>query len=312
MDDWEISYFDGAVVTDITQKLKLHAALNEALNKKSIYICNLNVIRLPSSQISDGILLIGDYNDNGTLQGVIHISQLHDFDQINRAFLNSKWFSDNVSHGMRHVHLPIYVGSVENRTFSYSKFCHPLSSGLLWALQKRVIRPYVLDWLTNFSSNTKEAEFASTSKYLNFFVGKKGLSENFMKYVDVSMSSLSNGSWNPVHIPDHNDLWKGNVLLESLVDFSRFKVIDWGAANPKGYGVHDLLTFSLSFGVNHKSLKKYLNVYSKNLGVSHDVLIFQYIASAGYLGVNINNFPYVRYCNKINREFNFLLKSLAL
>ena len=312
MEDWELSYFDGFLVSDIIEKLESHLDFKEGLVERGVALCNLSTIRLPSSRITDGVLLIGDYNKNGFLQGVIHVSQLHDSDQINCAFLNSKWFSDNVDGGVRHVHVPIYIGLVENRTFTYSTFCYPMSSGPLWPLQKRLIRPFVLGWLTNFSVKRNEAEFVSTMKYLNFFKGKNGLSDKFMNYMELSKECLLNGSWTPVVIPDHNDLWKGNILLESLVDFSKFKVIDWGAANPKGYGVHDLLTFSLSFGVSHNHLQKYLNRYAKNLDVSKQVLIFQYIASVGCLGVNINNFPYARFCKKVNNEFDFLMKSLAI
>ena len=311
--DLHVNEFDSMIIADYINYILKDDSFVEAVKNINIDVESIKLFRLPSSRVKDGVLLLCSYNHIGNINGIFHVAQLYDSDQVSRSCISAGLFSERISSSVidQHVLLPFYVGRVFERSYSFSKFMHPLSSGKIWFVQKRYLSDHVLTWLVSFSSlPIMYADCDSVYKNLDFFNGKKGFIGLLNQYVVGAKESLKNGSWQPVNLPDHNDLWKGNILVDSTFS-SNFQVIDWAAANVNGYGVHDLVTFSLSFGVSARKLNRYLKVYKNRLGMSSDMIIYQYLSSLGFLGRNMNNFPYVRYLQKINIELSFLIKALV-
>lgn len=311
--DRALSPFDSIKLYDILKFISNDELLLHALNVNGVRLNKLGLLRMPSQNVSDSTLLLGNYNDSGHLVGVLHISQIYDPCQVARSCNNARMIYDVIPEPFnKHVLCPLYIGEIYGRSFSYTEYVHPLSSNFYWSLQKRLMQRPVLSWLcllANYSSFHED--FDCVMENLYFFKGKNNFANEFSELVGESKKFLDNGKWKPLCIPDHNDLWRGNILMDkSKYYFNSFKIIDWGAANIQGYGVHDLLTFSLSFGVSDKALAPYLKHYMVSLNLDKKTLLFQYLAGMGYLGRNINNFPYQRYCVKVNNEFEFLVNAL--
>lgn len=315
VNDLSINTFDSIIIDDFIKVIYDDNSLFFELNERGIVIDNISVHRLPSSRVTDGVLLLASHDVAGKINGIFHISKLYDSDQVYRASLNAKMFSERLSEALisKHVFLPIHIGNIYGRSYSFSDYMYPLSSGKLWFFQKRYLASTVLEWLVSFAS--LPVSFCNREivyKNLSFFDGKKGFIDSLSIFLSEAKNALECERWKPIHLPDHNDLWKGNFLVNSSKFSLDFKVIDWAAANVNGYGVHDLVTFSLSFGVSPDKLNRFLKIYQNKLGVSSDIILFQYLSSIGYLGRNMNNFPYVRYLEKVNKELSFLMKSLNI
>lgn len=309
-----LSQYDDLIVSEAIALILKNDELRESLRINSIYLNDLQVLRMPSTRVTDSVLLLGNYNQHNKLIGIIHLSQKYDplqvFNSCNNAYsINSKISSVAESH----ILLPIHMGFIEGRSFSYTECMHPLSEGFYWKIQKRLIQKSVLSWLVEVAASFSDADKEKTYQNICFFEGRNGLSNEFVSEASSALHSLEAGYWKPVNVPDHNDLWRGNILISgNRYGFRNFKVIDWGASNVYGYGVHDLLTFSLSFGVSAKKLASYIARYSDVLAIDKNNISFQYIAGIGRLGVNLNNFPYVRFCEKVNREFSLLKQALSI
>ncbi|MFN3880722.1 MAG: hypothetical protein ACK4L8_04750 [Nitrincola lacisaponensis] len=310
--DRVLSPFDSITLHEVIKNLSNNQNLLDTLNDKGVCLGKIGLLRMPSQRVSDSTLLLGNYSED-KLIGVLHVSQIYDPGQVVRSCNNARMIHNFLpAPHNSHVLCPIYTGEIEGRTFSYTSYKYPLSLNYYWSLQKRLMKRPVLKWLCLLADKADvHANVDSVLENLYFFRGKNNFVNDFFDFVRESEKSLKNGKWKPFCIPDHNDLWRGNFLMEgSPYHFKNFRVIDWGAANVHGYGVHDLLTFSLSFGVSAKQLASYFKLYMIKLGCDKQVLLYQYIAGMGYLGRNINNFPYQQYCLKVNKEFDLLRKVL--
>ncbi len=83
-----------------------------------------------------------------------------------------------------------------------------------------------------------------------------------------------------------------------------FSVIDWGAANLKGYPFVDLLRYALSTTKNETRIRKNLHAYSRRSDVSLKLLPNYVCASIGWLGLHRNNFPMERYVSSSEELFS--------
>lgn len=278
---------------------------------------SISVMRMPSSSVSDSTLLLTVKEPRSEPLGILHISQICDPGQVRRSFLQAKAIADKLGSPLnRRVLLPLWVGDVAGRSCSFTQLKKPTASGWLWGYQKRRMQKPVLEWLFASAQATivradgaKEAEVFVQN--LDYFDGKVGFSKAFNKAVASAKTALLKGDWVPCHMVDHNDLWKGNVILENeFSQFDRFYTIDWAASNVEGYGIHDFVTFSKSFGVSHARMKRWLQRYAELLDGNLDAVMYQYLAGMGHLGRHLNNFPYDRYVQKASYEFAVLRRLL--
>lgn len=274
---------------------------------------SISVLRMPSDRISDSPLLLYACNQKSDVVGILHVSQGCDSEQVLSGYLKAKTVADRLEYPLsRHVLLPVWVGCVDGRSCSFTECKKATSSGLLWKYQKRKLQQPVLQWLYASAKKTMyrveaQADVDVFLENLDFFQGNKDFSSAFMDAVEAARESLLDGRWLPHHQVDHNDLWKGNLTLDNAyADYDRFFVIDWAGSNIDGFGGHDFITFSRSFGVSIPVMSKWLSRYAELFGGSPEVVMYQYLTGMGRLGANLNNFPYDRYVQKVSYEFSLL------
>lgn len=271
---------------------------------------SIAVMRMPSSRVADSTLLLSVNNDQAEPVGIVHVSQAGDPEQVKRSCSKAKAIAEMLGTPLNApVLLPLWLGEAAGRSCSFTPLKVATGCGWIWRYQKRRMRKPVLEWL--FASaqrtltNVQEKDGAKLfMDNLDYFDGTVGFSKDFKSAVASAKSALMQGSWVPVHMVDHNDLWKGNVMLEhKYYRFRNFYAIDWAAANPQGYGILDFITFSNSFGVRPKAMQKWLSRYVDLLDGNRDAILYQYLAGMGHLGRNLNNFPYDRFVQKASYEF---------
>jgi hypothetical protein len=111
---------------------------------------------------------------------------------------------------------------------------------------------------------------------------------------------LDCGQWTPMHALAHNDLWKGNILLDPKspwrgAAFGRFAIIDWLGASVAGYPIYDLIRLAQSFKVSQRTLDREVRLHCSILGCEL-VDAGGYLAAAlGNLGLHLEEFPEDRY-----------------
>lgn len=271
---------------------------------------SIDVMRMPSPRVADSTLLLVVKDQKAKPLGVVHVSQAGDPDQVKRSCSKAKSIAEKLGGPLNSpVLLPLWLGEAEGRSCSFTQLKVATECGWVWSYQKRRMRQPVLEWL--FASARKTIKMADPNEgpqlffgNLSYFDGKVGFTKEFNNAVASAKSALTKGKWTPRHMVDHNDLWKGNVMLENKYShYHKFYVIDWAAANLQGYGILDFITFSKSFGVRSESMAKWLSRYAELLDGNVDAILYQYLAGMGHLGRNLNNFPYDRFVQKVSYEF---------
>ena len=263
--------------------------------------------------VDDSPLILSVLSSKKVIQGLIHISHSSDNNQIHKAFTNSRVFHDSLSGDNKNVVLiPSFVGVLDGRSFSFTEYKKRLHEMPIWFFQRKYLEDKIAYWLINLAvkCNSKCDTVEAKANLLNlcvFFEGHPAVSV----LINKSLEDLNSLKWKPLHVPDHNDFWKGNVLVDSLFS-NDFFLIDWGAANYKGYGVHDMVTFCMSFKVSKTHAYRYFELYAKSLNLRLVDLISQFLLSMSYLLCNLNKFPVERFIIKFNNEFNYLKEVLCI
>jgi len=128
--------------------------------------------------------------------------------------------------------------------------------------------------------------------------------------VEKGKSELENGNWHPRFALDHNDVLYGNIVTDNKwPNTGNYYFTNWVGANTFGFGVHDILSFSISAGYSKAHISKTLSKLADKMEVSRHHLIYQYMLSMGELSVNLNDFPVYRYAKKIALELDYLTQS---
>jgi hypothetical protein len=152
-------------------------------------------------------------------------------------------------------------GMWEGRSFVVWPAYRSLSSHRVFhALQKRLISGQVFDWLREATRATMRIADAAAieSIYrspLASMAGDDGMNADIRMAAQSSLARLSSGSWRPVTVLSHNDLWIGNLLLPLWRNGRQkrtygFYLIDWAGVAPQGYPFVDLLRFAQSIGMS--------------------------------------------------------------
>ncbi|MCC5887220.1 MAG: hypothetical protein JJT88_12380 [Gammaproteobacteria bacterium] len=134
------------------------------------------------------------------------------------------------------------------------------------------------------------------------------------RILDAYLARLKDGEWQPRHTFDHNDMWLGNVMLPRPGALSSlrpaFHLIDWGGANPRGYGIYDLVRVSLAFGLSDAALARETRLHCLALGSEIQDASGHLLASLGRLHRHIEHFPEARYLAVFQRCWRTLARTV--
>lgn len=196
---------------------------------------------------------------------------------------------------------PLDAGEIDGRSYVVLPLCRELRrSHVGWKLQRRWLTPFVLRWLHATAQVSSRAPGADFHTPLLHMRRRSGLPAEIQDMATKALARLDSGRWTPRHCLDHNDLWKNNILLppRSLAGHNPvypFVVIDWVGANPRGHGMYDLIRFCKSMRLPPERIARELGPHCAALGCDPEDAGGHLVASLGWLGMNLEEFPPERF-----------------
>ena len=155
---------------------------------------------------------------------------------------------------------PLETGVVLGRSFAVWPMLPVFPQGRVPRyLAKRLIRPDMLDWIsevydeTHTCANAVERQVIAAN--LTKLIEDRHHPDRLRKAAERAAERLEAEQWAPFHCVQHSDLWLGNVMLAPAGSSRSFCVIDWAGASCKGYPFFDLFRFALSANLSHRLVK---------------------------------------------------------
>ncbi len=204
---------------------------------------------------------------------------------------------------------PLLEGEINGLSYAVLPHCQPLSrSRLMWPVQRVLLSPHVFQWLSRVTEVTAttvhpeqvEPDFMVPLKYL---AQLEAITERVRAGARQAMNRLSDGKWSPRHVVMHNDLWKGNILLDHRnvsgfgkeLSTERFIIIDWMGAMVQGYAMYDLIRLAQSLKLEGRQLRKHVITHCRFLGCDFIDARSHLLAALGYLSMHLEHFPLPRF-----------------
>jgi len=193
---------------------------------------------------------------------------------------------------------PLGEGRVDGLSYVVLPYCEPLGEKRLagW-LQRRRVRPRVLDWLLGLTRQTMR-DVSEADRHGRFIrpLGRLASAvdacDDVRRAAEWGLKSLEKGGWTPRYVLMHNDLWKGNILLDRG---GGIVVIDWPGSLMDGYGVYDLLRLADSFGLGDRALGEQVRAHCRVLGCDPRDAVSHLAAGLGHMMDHLDHFPMHRF-----------------
>ncbi|MEW6302592.1 MAG: hypothetical protein AB1705_03920 [Verrucomicrobiota bacterium] len=204
---------------------------------------------------------------------------------------------------------PLATGWHEGLSYALWPYRIPLSNRRgVWRLQRMRLRPCLLEWLREATRHTVREVFPSAVDD-HFVAPLQSLRDDaqfsapLREHAAQAVHRLHNGAWKPVHVFEHNDLWKDNILLnapvlQSLVSTppdGLFSIIDWWGAKAEGYGIYDLIHLAESLRLSRTQLAREVDAHCRILGCELADARGYLLAALGWLRLNLEGFPMERF-----------------
>jgi Phosphotransferase enzyme family len=189
---------------------------------------------------------------------------------------------------------PLGEGEIHGLSYVVLPYREPLSERRVagW-LQRRRVGPRVLDWLHGLTRETMcdvsdEERHARFIRPLGELAKSVDVSDAVRSAAERGLRRLEQGEWTPRFVLMHNDLWKGNILLN---EDGGIVVIDWPGSMVDGYAMYDLVRLSDSFGLSGRALGEQVRAHCRVLGCEPGEAAGHLAAGLGYLLGNLDHFP---------------------
>ncbi len=188
------------------------------------------------------------------------------------------------------------TGETEGLTYALYRWARPMArTGVRAALEARLLGPALLRWLREAVARTAspgdagafEAALGHASESDDYPAGLRDAARD-------GLGRLRAGSWAARHVLDHNDLWKGNVLLRPVGESAGaypFFIIDWPGANPRGFGYYDLIRLARSLGLGRARLRREAEAHAGALGEERWCAGARLGAALGRVGLCAGHMP---------------------
>jgi hypothetical protein len=199
--------------------------------------------------------------------------------------------------------MPIHYGFWEGVSYALWSYRSPLSINPFYLYaQKRLLIPKLTSWLSSVAQETLRNDLAPEELKTNFIeplealISHPELGETLSRLSQITLARISEGKFKPVHVLQHGDLWRGNVLIrgpmELLNPFANgFIVIDWAGAKVSGYPFIDLLRFTMSFNLSPAGTARHMNSMRSVIRCGPEDVASHVVCSFGKLYQEIDNFP---------------------
>ncbi|MBE9042086.1 phosphotransferase [Oscillatoriales cyanobacterium LEGE 11467] len=209
---------------------------------------------------------------------------------------------------LAHVVLtPLFEGRTYGLSYAVLPYHQPLNAGKLgWYVQRSRLRPEIFKLLlrmtqltcTPVSHSDVETNFVQPLKY---FIELDGLPNEIHALAKDSLDRLMAGKWQPRHVLMHNDLWKGNILLDRNLSRSpkdwqnQFVLIDWGGSMTRGYAMYDLVRLARTMNLKPAELRSQIDAHCRTLDCDLVGARCHLMAALSHLGMHLEHFPFSRF-----------------
>lgn len=199
--------------------------------------------------------------------------------------------------------MPVQHGVSEGVSYALWPYRSPLSNNRFYLYaQKHLLIPKVAAWLSSVARETRRDDLTPEELRTNFIepleilVAHPELGATLSRLSQETLARISTGQFKPVHVLEHGDLWRGNVLIKGPMGLlnrsgNGFIVIDWGGAEVSGYPFIDLLRFIMSFDVSPAGTARHMNSMRRVIQCEPEDVAFHVVCSFGKLYQEIDNFP---------------------
>lgn len=207
---------------------------------------------------------------------------------------------------------PLDSGYVDSRSYVILPYCRDFSKWRTRRIIQRLrIQGTMLTWLrqatvaaveAHGSGDEVSAVYESTLRHLE---QQRLFDDDIQSAIRDALTRLESGKWKPRHTFDHNDLYLSNIMLPAKSGTTQrsrypFILIDWAGANPKGFGIYDLVRLSRAFNLSDASLRRELAAHAAALGCDLKDTPGHLLATCGRLHQHIEHFPEDRYFRTVN------------
>lgn len=201
------------------------------------------------------------------------------------------------------VEMPIHYGFSEGVSYALWPYRSPLSNNRFYLYaQKRLLIPKLTTWLSSVAQETLRNDLTPEELRTNFIEPLEVLSSHtnlgatLSRLSQATLARIRGGQFKPVHVLQHGDLWRGNVLIKGPMGLlspsgNGFIVIDWGGATVSGYPFIDLLRFTMSFNLSPAGTARHMDSMRRVIRCEPEDVASHVACSFGKLYEEIDNFP---------------------
>ena len=207
---------------------------------------------------------------------------------------------------------PLGHGEVDGRSYVILPYCRDLSTcrPIRIAQRLRIQRP-LLTWLRLATAKAAEKHRSGPSvsqsyaAVLAHLERQRLFDQGIQAAIRHALKRLDADKWRPCHAFDHNDLHLGNIMLpvrSGLNGRPQFPLvlIDWVGANPKGFGIYDLIRLARSVNLSPRALRRELTAHSGALHCELEDIGGHLLAALGRLHQHLEHFPEQRFVAMVN------------
>ncbi|MAF64639.1 MAG: hypothetical protein CMJ84_03125 [Planctomycetes bacterium] len=200
---------------------------------------------------------------------------------------------------------PLREGDRQGRTWCILPLLRTLSASRLISLfERRRLGPALFAWLRAATARTlhepDEEEVAREFRVpLAFLAAMEAAPVAVRRAGEAALAGLETGRWEPRQVLSHNDLWLGNVLIDSRPQSpradrrwaERFVLIDWPGSRVRGHPLYDLLRLSDSLRVGRRTLRAEVEAHAALLGCSASGARQHLVAALAYQAAHLEHCP---------------------
>lgn len=199
---------------------------------------------------------------------------------------------------------PTATGELCGRSYAVMPWRRPLSANrLAWAAQRVLLRRHLLAWVRGAVASTLRVPSDGGAGFevaLVQAIDDPTLPPVVREAARRGAERLAAGRWVPRHALAHNDLWRGNILLEDGPAWAsamagRFVFIDWGAARISGYPLYDMARVAATLRAPRRDVREEIEAFCALAGCDR-IDAGSYLAAAiGHIGRNLGYCARERY-----------------
>lgn len=225
----------------------------------------------------------------------------------------------------RVIPTPLANGYVDGRSYTILPCYREFSR---WkprrVLQRVRIRNPLLTWLREACRESAETILASDEapspsfvELLQYLHGLHFVEAPVREVIERQLQRIEAETWKPRFTIDHNDMWLGNIMLPrpDAVEQNRvfpFMLIDWGGANPFGYGMYDLVRIARALKLSDTRFLQEVRAHAEALHCEVADTQGHLLASLARLHQHLEHFPEERYIATFRSCWRRLQQIVAL